>query len=263
MDHPNVLIEETQDEVFVITMQSFTNNKGEFENRFNMKMVEELNRALDTILHEGGRAVVITGGKSKFFSNGHDVGWLETEFNSGKSSDFITAYYVLLARFMAYPLPTVAALNGHAFAGGCLLALAQDYRVMSTGKGFICMNEIDMISENKPSVESLIKPGAFKDADRKMMAVVRCKVNKSVKRDMFLQGLRMDGKSALQTGLVDYISDNPIETAVALARKLGEKAFKRNRKTIATLKFEMAREYIDILTDRNADTALFHTLSKL
>ena len=37
---------------------------------------------------------------------------------------------------------TIAAINGHAFAGGFLLAMALDYRLMSASKGFLCMNEI-------------------------------------------------------------------------------------------------------------------------
>ena len=44
--------------------------------------------------------------------------------------------------FLCLPIPTVALINGHAFAGGCLLALAHDYRIMRSDRGYMCMNEI-------------------------------------------------------------------------------------------------------------------------
>lgn len=45
-------------------------------------------------------------------------------------------------RLLTFPLVTVAAINGHAFAGGFILALACDFRVMTSGRGLMCMNEV-------------------------------------------------------------------------------------------------------------------------
>ncbi|KAH9515121.1 Enoyl-CoA delta isomerase 2, mitochondrial [Bulinus truncatus] len=43
---------------------------------------------------------------------------------------------------MCYPLPTLAAINGHAFAGGALVAFAHDLRTMKTERGWLCFNEV-------------------------------------------------------------------------------------------------------------------------
>ena len=45
-------------------------------------------------------------------------------------------------RLLTFPLVTIAAINGHAFAGGMMLALACDFRIMTSGKGMLSMNEV-------------------------------------------------------------------------------------------------------------------------
>lgn len=53
----------------------------------------------------------------------------------------------LLARFITFPIPTIAAINGHCFAGGLTLALAHDFRIMKEAKGrdqiWCALNEVD------------------------------------------------------------------------------------------------------------------------
>jgi len=109
------------------------------ENRFGLDMVRALNDALDQVektVGQGNPGALVTTGEGKFFSNGLDL-----DYVLAGHADFLPVHFEpLLKRFLTFPIPTVAALNGHAFAGGCLLAMAHDYRVMQTGKGFLCMN---------------------------------------------------------------------------------------------------------------------------
>jgi enoyl-CoA hydratase/carnithine racemase len=248
--------------VVIIRLESHANEKGDYENRFNLDVVQEFNVNLDKILETGARALVITGGTGKFFSNGHDVVWLEKTFDNKEAHRFIIEYYKLLARLLAYPLPTVAAVNGHAFAGGCLLAMALDYRVMRPDRGFICMNEIDMVPEI-PSVVSKITPGCFEDADYKMISLLKQKIDVRVLRDMLLQGMRFDGTVAKEKGLVDSLSPDVLEEATKLARQLGKKAHRSNRRTFAVLKFEQHRECIQVLTNNRGSILHEAHLSKL
>ena len=247
----------------IIKLESHQNSKGDYENRFNLEIVQSFNEFLDRILQSDARSVVVTGGSGKFFSNGHDVAWLEKSFESGEAHKFITEYYKLLARLLSFPLPTVAAINGHAFAGGCLLAMALDYRVMRGDRGMICMNEIDMVPEKPSSVVSKITPGCFEDADRKMITLLKEKIRPFLLREMLLQGTRFDGAAAKDNGLVDVSCSDALQEAVKLAQQLGKKAHRANRRTVAVLKFENHRECIQILSGGNGLELHNQVLSKL
>ena len=59
------------------------------------------------------------------------------------------AWYVgrvqgMLARFLTLPVPTAAAVVGHAFGAGAMLALAHDFRVMRADRGYFCFPEVDI-----------------------------------------------------------------------------------------------------------------------
>ena len=250
-------LEELEGKIFVLTLQETKNQKGEFENRFNQEIVDEINKKLDDCLARKARVLVLTGGENKFFSNGHDIEWLGQAVNKEnglEAQEFINSFYRLLARFLVLPIPTIAAVNGHAFAGGCLLAMAQDYRVMNINRGFICMNEIDMVPEKDSPNSTAIQPGIFPGADYKMTAVLQSKISsKTTLRDMYLQGLRFDGKLAKEYGIVDIASSDHFKDAIELAKKLAMKAHDKNRRTIAVLKYESSRNYVNILVDGTAE----------
>jgi len=85
-------------------------------------------------------AVVVTGA-GRFFSFGFDIPEF-LSFNRAQFTDFLRNFTDLYTYLFQYPKPVVAALNGHAIAGGCMLALACDHRIMVSGKARISLNEI-------------------------------------------------------------------------------------------------------------------------
>jgi enoyl-CoA hydratase/carnithine racemase len=115
---------------------------NEGENRINLDSLARLNELLDELeAIEGPLSVVLTG-SGKFFCNGLDL-----ERFADKRDEFVETLHVLeqtIGRLLVFPAYTVAAINGHAFAGGALISTAFDYRVMREDRGYWCMNEAEI-----------------------------------------------------------------------------------------------------------------------
>ena len=97
----------------------------------------------------------------------------------------------------SYPMPTVALINGHAFAAGFMTAMMHDYRIMNPHKGFLCLNELDFGAALKPAMASIFKekvprPDTF--------------------RTMILESKRFNALEALKEGVIDGVGtwDNTI-----------------------------------------------------
>jgi len=179
------------------------------ENRVNPTFLEAFKLALDEVeAAEGPVAAVITG-EGKFFSNGLDLEWMGSAPEGG-ALEVVNGLQGLYARLMAFPVPVVAAVNGHAFAGGAMLALACDLVVMREDRGFFCLPEVDI---NIPFTKG-------------MAALVQCKLVPSVARDAMLSGRRYSGPDAVAAGIADSAvpEDQVVATAIELARAFAGKS---------------------------------------
>jgi 3,2-trans-enoyl-CoA isomerase len=110
-------------------------------NALNGAVVDELRYSLNAIENDPEvRCVILTAG-GKFFSFGFDIPEF-LSFTKEQFTEFLVNFTGLYTSIFLYPKPVVAALNGHTIAGGCMLALACDYRIMVNGKAKIALNEI-------------------------------------------------------------------------------------------------------------------------
>ena len=137
------------DDVFVLTL-------GDDENRFNADSVASINACLDEVEAADGPRAMVTTGEGKFYSNGLDLDWM----GSGAIDDpsaFVGDVLRLHGRVLVFPVPTVAAVNGHAFAGGAMLALAHDRMVVRQDRGFWCVNEVLLGMQFAPGMMELLK----------------------------------------------------------------------------------------------------------
>src|SRR6478609_7918024 len=155
------------------------------ENRFNPAFIKGFHDALDQT--EAAKAhALVTVGEGKFYSNGLDLQWLGgVDLQVHRA--FVKDVEGLYGRLLAFPIITVAALNGHTFAAGAMLALAHDFRVMREDRGFFCLPEVDI---NIPFTKM-------------MSALVRAKLPIRTAREAMLTGRRYGGPDAVAAGIAD------------------------------------------------------------
>jgi len=111
-------------------------------NALNGMVVDELRGHLKELEVDRNVKAIILTGCGKFFSFGFDIPEF-LFFTKEEFTNYLINFTDLYTYLFLYPKPVVAALNGHTIAGGCMLALACDSRVMVAGKSKISLNEID------------------------------------------------------------------------------------------------------------------------
>jgi len=187
------------------------------ENRFNPGFIAELSRALDEIERSDEPSALVLTGDGKFFSNGLDLAWMSGE-GRDRAGEVVTGMLGIFARLLASPIPSVAALNGHAFAGGAMLALACDFRVMRSDRGFFCIPEIDL---GLP-----LHPG--------MAALIQARLPKLTAHEAIVTGRRYGGVEALARGIADYAT--PAVDLLAKAMSIAAPLAGKNRAVMQTHK---------------------------
>ncbi|XP_022082219.1 enoyl-CoA delta isomerase 2, peroxisomal-like [Acanthaster planci] len=184
------------------------------ENRLNINSVRAMNAALDQVeSNESTKALIITG-VGKYFSCGLDLDWLSKQ-DTTTVTTFFELFDTFMDRVLVYPMPTVAALNGHAYAAGGFLAMACDYRIMRTQRGWFCFPEINIKMAIQPSIANMI----------------RMKIRDNIVfRDMVMYGQRVTGEEAKEKGVVDECVDmkDLMNTAIAFTKqRIGAAGFDR------------------------------------
>ncbi len=110
-------------------------------NAINAEMVSEIGQMVRSIEKDDSIAGLILTGKEGFFSAGLDLIELYN-YDETAIRQFWIDFLDLVKTLVAFPKPMVAAISGHSPAGGCVLAICCDYRVMSEGKYIIGLNEV-------------------------------------------------------------------------------------------------------------------------
>jgi len=144
---------ELDEKVAIITM-----NDG--ENRFNPSFLNSFIETLDEIEKEtDANALVVTSSHEKIFCNGIDLDWLAPFIQKGDKETAVAFFYTmnrLFKRILLYPMPAIAAISGHAFAGGAIMSCAFDFRFMRSDRGFFCFPEVDLGIPFLPGMIALI-----------------------------------------------------------------------------------------------------------
>lgn len=233
----NLAITYTGD-VAILTMQSG-------ENRHNPLFAKEMLSALETIKsNESCKAMVITSNDDKCFSLGIDTDWLMPAMKAGRTEEIKLFMYDMDEVFktlLLFPLPVIAAINGHAFGNGAILACACDFRFMRSDKGFFCFPEVDLSIPFLPGMIEFVK---------KAMPYHRF-------NEMKLSGRRVSGKELEN----DHVVEKAYETQEALMEGALNyaKSFDKKRGIFGEHKKRLHKHIIETIDKENA--ALIDALS--
>ncbi|MFE3446300.1 enoyl-CoA hydratase-related protein [Nocardia sp. NPDC059180] len=131
---------ERDGDVFVL----YLGNEGQTdsENRFHPDWIAEIHAHLDTVEASEGPAALVTTASGKFYSNGLDTDWLFG--NLDQMHGYLDKVHSIYTRLLTFPMPTVAAVNGHAFGAGAMLATSHDFRLMRADRGFYSLPEVHL-----------------------------------------------------------------------------------------------------------------------
>jgi len=145
---------ETRGKIAVITM---TNG----ENRQNPAFAKAMLGALDQAEADRGvKALVITSSDEKNWSQGVDLNFLNAALKDKRHDEikgFMFDMNTVFSRLLLAPFPVIAAINGHAFGNGAMLACACDFRFMRADRGYFCFPEVDVSIPFLPGMIEFVK----------------------------------------------------------------------------------------------------------
>ncbi|MBU3021678.1 enoyl-CoA hydratase/isomerase family protein [Aestuariibacter sp. A3R04] len=207
------------------------------ENRHNPVFASQmLARLADVQANEEFKALIITSDDEKNWSQGIDVEWLMPamqQHNFDEIKAFMYDMDEVFKTLLLFPIPVIAAINGHAFGNGAILSCACDFRFMRSDRGFFCFPEVDL------SIPFL--PG--------MIAFVRKAIPQYRLNEMKLTGRRVSGAELAADHVVEGAYEgNEALQAKALAFAAG---FDKKRAIFAEHKKRMHREIINVIDTQN------------
>jgi enoyl-CoA hydratase/carnithine racemase len=207
----------------------FTLRITDGENKLGAVALSEWNRALDAVIKTGSDKVLIITGTDHYWSTGLDLAEVERMSHLEREA-FLARVDALLAKVLTAPFVTIAALNGHAYAAGGLLALAHDYRIMRTDRGYFCLPSIDV---GIPFTAG-------------MAALIADKVPQPVAHDLVISGREIGADEALASGIITkaVAADQVLPASAEMARGLTGK----DAATLSTLKRRMYHNSIRLLS---------------
>jgi enoyl-CoA hydratase/carnithine racemase len=208
-------------------------NLGNDENRFTPDWLTSVNAALDEVT--GAPAPLVTIGEGKFYSNGLDLDWMMA--NTARAASYVADVQDLLARVLTLPVPTLAAVSGHAFGAGAMIAMAHDWRIMRADRGYLCFPEVD--------IRIPFTPG--------MAALVQAKLTPQAAIAAMTTGHRYPGPEALAAALVDGVATEAELLGEAIARI--EPLAGKDAGTLAAIKTTMFAGAVEALRTREPATS--------
>ena len=183
------------------------------ENRFTTASIARWHEVLDELEATDGPLAVVLTGEGKFFSNGLDLEGFAAE--PAAAGAVVSGVHRLLGRLLTFPAYTVAALNGHTFAAGAMVACCADTRVMRADRGYWCLPEVDLGLPLTPA----------------MFAAVTARLSVASAAEAMNTGRRYSAGEAVAAGIVEHAAEE--EDVLPLAIELAAAVAGKDRSVIA------------------------------
>jgi len=234
MNAPNVLLDTDARGVATVTL-----NRPHVRNAFDEHLIADLTAALRRLEADAAVRVVVLTGSGSSFSSGGDLDWMRRMARYGDAENFADAMALaaLLRILNELPKPTVARVNGAAFAGGLGLVCCCDIAVAAA-------DAIFSVSEVRLGlVPATISP------------YVVAAIGARAARRYFQTGQRFSASEAQRIGLVHEVTprdelDRAVETLVAALLEGGSAAQARSKRLIAEVQDRPITEAVLTLTAR-------------
>jgi len=204
-------------------------------NPINHEMVKELVACIKQLNEDDAVGGLVITGKSGFFSSGIDL--IEAyDYSEEQIKQFWIDFLALPGALCSFKKPLVAAISGHSPAGGCVIALCCDYRIMAEGQFIIGLNEIP--------VGIIVPDGIFK--------LYSSCVGEKKAYQYILEGKLLNPTEAHTSGLVDEICT--AENLLYVAEKKARTLMQFNPVTWSTSKLNLRSDLINKLKQDQSET---------
>jgi len=157
-------------------------------NALNIDLLRAIRHTVDDAVKAGARGLVLSGAQGMFCA-GVDVPALQGRDREGVR-DYWREFFHTASKLALSPVPVVAAITGHSPAGGAVLSLFCDYRVMAEGPFRIGLNEVQV---------GLVVPECIQFAMRRIVGAYRAE-------RLMVAGAMVESSEALACGLVDELT---------------------------------------------------------
>lgn len=184
-----------------VAIITFTNGA----NSHNLAFAQQLESLLKEVEAEKSyKALVLASSDEKSWSQGIDVPWMMMSIQSGKHDEVKTFLHTMdncYKLMLQFPMPVIAAMNGHTFGNGSVLACAADFRFMRSDKGYFCFPEVDMSIPFIPALIDIVLKSLPAYRYNEMLLSGRKVGAQELLDDHFLQGIAEGNDGVLQAAI--------------------------------------------------------------